>query len=244
MVAHTPRRPPPDARGARWWLAYLAAVSVVGLLGPLLPLIVQQILYALAGTSVVGAVAAGIRLHRPVRPAPWWTLLAAVTAAVVAHLSWAVCGLVGVAMPAFTVLDVLYYAMYPLLAVAMAILPVHGRYSSALAGMIEAGIITCSAAVLWWTTLVDPLVVDRHRLPPDADFLAYPVLDLMLLAMAVRLALVSGTKAMSFRLIVSSAATLFTADVAYFLHVLRGGDLAGSGFSVFGWLLANALLGA
>ncbi len=244
IVAHTPRKPSQGARGGRWWLGYLGTTLAIGAVGPVLPGVVQLILYSLVGTSVALAVWAGIRLHRPVRPAAWWMLLTAVSANVLANLSWAVCGVLGVQVPAFSVLDVLYYSMYPLLTVALAILPVHSRYGSALAGMTEAGIITCSAAVLWWTALVDPLIVDPHRLPQDADFVAYPVLDLMLLTMAVRLALISGTKVVSFLFIVASAIALFSADTAYFWHVVLGGDMDGTPFTVIAWMLANALLGS
>ncbi len=227
----------------RWWLWYLTTALAVVVLGPLLPDVAQTVLYTVVGTSVVGAVAAGIRLHRPARPAAWWLLLAAVTCAVLANLGWAVLHLLGRPVPAFSVLDVLYYAMYPLLAAALAMLPRPGRYGSRFAGMTEAGIVTCTAAVLWWTTLVDPLVVDPGRLPPDADFVAYPVLDLLLVAMAVRLALVSGARAPAFLFVQLSAAALLVADTAYFLAVVRTGDLDGPPVSVVCWLLGNALLG-
>jgi diguanylate cyclase (GGDEF)-like protein len=241
------RRTPPHPgapRGQRWWLWYLLGGLTVVIVGPFLPGLVQQGLYAALGTSVAVAVAVGIRLHRPPRPLAWRVLLCAVGAAVLANLIWAACAALDVTLPGFSFVDVVYYSMYPLLALALAILPVHGRYSSPLAGMTEAGIITCTAAVLWWTVLVDPLVVDHGSLPSDPDFVAYPVLDLMLLAMAVRLLLVTGARAVSFLLIVASAAALLAADTVYFLVVARTGDTAGPLFSVLTWLLANALLGA
>jgi diguanylate cyclase (GGDEF)-like protein len=234
----------PLPRGRRWWLWYLLFGMSVVAVGPFLPDAVQQALYATLGASVFVAVAMGIRLHRPDRPLAWRVLLAAVGAAVVANLAWAACAGLGVTLPGFSIVDVVYYSMYPLLAIALAILPVQGRYSSPLAGMTEAGIITCTAAVLWWTLLVDPLVVDRGVLPSDPDFVAYPVLDLMLMVMAVRLLLVTGIRARAFLLIAGSAAALLAADTAYFLSVTRDGVMVGPLFSVLTWLLANALLGA
>jgi diguanylate cyclase (GGDEF)-like protein len=234
----------PVSHGHRWWIWYLLAGLFVVAVGPFLPHGIQQGLYALLGASVIGAVAVGTRLHRPARPLAWRMLLCAVVAAVAANLAWAVLAAFEIPLPGFSVVDVVYYAMYPLLALALAILPVHGRYSSPLAGMTEAGIITCTAAVLYWTVLVDPLVLDRATLPADADFMAYPVLDLMLLAMAVRLLLVNGARAVSYLMVVGSAAAMLAADTAYFIFVARGGDLAGPQFSVVTWLLANALLGA
>jgi diguanylate cyclase (GGDEF)-like protein len=232
------------ARGHRWWFGYLCGGLTVVVVGPFLPGLVQQVLFAALGTSVLVAVVAGIRLHRPDRPLAWWVLVGAVGCAVAANLVWAAMSIGGVPIPGFSAVDVVYYAMYPLLALALAILPVHGRYSSPLAGMTEAGIITCTAAVLWWTVLVDPLVVDLGSLPSDPDFVAYPVLDLMLLAMAVRLLLVTGARAAFYLLIVGSAAAMLAADTAYFVAVAETGAVAAPTFSTLTWLLANALLGA
>jgi diguanylate cyclase (GGDEF)-like protein len=234
----------PTPRGHRWWLGYLCAGLAVVVIGPLLPNLVQEALYAALGTSAFVAVAVGIRLHRPERPLAWRVLLLAFGCAVVANLIWAAMTMMGVPIPGFSAVDVVYYAMYPLLALALAILPVHGRYSSPLAGMTEAGIITCTAAVLWWTVLVDPLVVDHGALPRDPDFVAYPVLDLMLLAMAVRLLLVTGARAVSYLLIVAAAAALLTADTAYFVVVAKTGDLTAPALVSLTWLLANVLMGA
>ncbi|GAA0806605.1 putative bifunctional diguanylate cyclase/phosphodiesterase [Spirilliplanes yamanashiensis] len=228
----------------RWWLWYLLTAVAVVAGGPALPPSAATALYTLVGLSVVAAIVTGIRRHRPVRPAAWWTLLAGLSCAAVANLGWAALQLLGVVVPPFSVLDVLYYAMYPLIAAALAVLPVHGRYGSPLAGMTEAGIITCTAAVLWWTMLVDPLVIDPGRLPADPDFLAYPLLDLLLGAMAVRLALVSGARAVSFVLVLLSAAALLTADTVYFMHAATTGSVDNPPLSTAGWLLANALLGA
>jgi diguanylate cyclase (GGDEF)-like protein len=231
-------------RGHRWWLWYLCCGLSVVAVGPFLPNLIQQALYAALGASVFVAVAVGLRLHRPARPLAWRVLLLAIGCAVVANLIWAAMTVAGVPIPGFSAVDVVYYSMYPLLALALAILPVHGRYSSPMAGMTEAGIITCTAAVLWWTVLVDPLVVDHGALPKDADFIAYPVLDLMLLAMAVRLLLVTGARAPSYLLLVGSAAALLAADTVYFVVVARTGDVTGPQFSSLTWLLANALFGA
>ena len=234
---------PTHPRGHRWWIGYLLAALCLVAGGPFLPSDIQSASYALLGVSVIGAVAVGIRLHRPARTLAWRVLLCAVVATVVANVTWALLDALGIQLPAFSVVDVVYYSMYPMVALALAILPVHGRYSSPLAGMTEAGIITCTAAVLWWTVLVDPLVLDRATLPADNDFMAYPVLDLMLLVMAVRLLLVTGARAVSYLLMVAAAAAMLAGDTAFFMSVALGGDLGGPQFSVLAWLLANALLG-
>ena len=231
-------------RGRTWWRYYLSAGLVTVAVGPLLPAVGQQIGYTLLGLSAIGAVATGLRLHRPERPLAWRLLLVAMTVAVLANTGWALEYALGIVPPRVSVNDVLYLCMYPLIAACLAILPVHGRYASRWAGMTEAGVITSTAAVLSWTLLVDPLVYDTGRLPADPEVIAYPVLDLLILAMVVRMALVTGIRSRPHQLVGLCAVVLLAADTVYFADVARGGSSGGSALTVGGWLLANTLVGA
>ncbi|GAA0797129.1 putative bifunctional diguanylate cyclase/phosphodiesterase [Spirilliplanes yamanashiensis] len=225
----------------RWYLT--AGLAVVGA-GPFLPEVVQQAGYTVLGFSVLGAVTAGLRVHRPARPLAWRLLLVAMTVVVLANAGWAVETALGVEEHGVSVTDVVYLLMYPLIAACLAILPVQGRYGSRFAGMTEAGVITATATVLTWTLLIDPLVSDTGRLPIDAEVVAYPVLDLLILAMVVRMALVTGMRTRAHQLIAGTSVALLVADTVYFVDVAGGGDTGGSALTVAGWLLANTLVGA
>ncbi len=232
------------SRGRRWWLIYLIIGSGAVAVGPLLPEAGQQSLYTLLGLGAIGAVVVGLRMHRPARPLAWQLLLVTMTVVVLANGAWAVQAALGVPDVGVSVVDLVYLAMYPLLAACLAILPVHSRYGSPLAGMAEAGIATSAAAVLSWTLLVDPLVYDIGVVPAHAEVVAYPVLDLIILAMAVRMAFITGTRAPAHVLIILTSVCLLAADTAYFVFTTRGGGPEGSAFSVVGWLTANLLMGA
>ncbi|MDQ1652856.1 MAG: hypothetical protein QOI35_2056 [Cryptosporangiaceae bacterium] len=236
----------PDAvlLGRRWSLGYLVVGVSTGLIAPLTPSAVQEGLYGLLGVSVIAAVAGGLRLHRPARPLAWRLLLLAMVLVVVANFGWAGMIAAGLNQSHFSIFDVAYYAMYPALAAATAILPVHGRYGSPLAGMTEAAIITSTAGVLLWTLLVDPLVFDVGTLPRDPDVLAYPILDLMILSMGIRLILVTGTRARAHLFIILAQFALLAADIVYFVSVANGGRMTGPPLTVIGWSMANVLLGA
>jgi diguanylate cyclase (GGDEF)-like protein len=225
------------------WAVYSTAGLVVVLAAPFLPQTAQMACYTVVALSAVGAVLTGIRMHRPRRALAWWIILGALCCAVVANLGWAVLAAAGIPVPDFSPLDVCFYAMYPLFMVALSILPRHTGFATALAGLTEAGIVTCAGATVWWTTVVDPLVIHAGRLPSDPDFLAYPVLDVLLVATAVRMAVVSGTRARAFLLMLASAVSMAAGDTAFFVWVARGGDMAGPQVSTLLWLLATVLVG-
>ncbi|RZU48611.1 diguanylate cyclase (GGDEF)-like protein [Krasilnikovia cinnamomea] len=188
------------------------------------------------GLAVGGAIAAGIQLHRPPRPTPWWLLVVVVGAATVLGVTGQVlAGRDGTPPP---VLDYFYYPVYLVLAAALAMLGPRGRDDRSTAGgMAEAGILTCGAAVLWWILVIDPLS-DAGRLPVHGRLLAFPLLDFAMLALAVRL--VRGRRSPWTVLIALATAMLLVADTAYFVSATGSTPPLSAVCS----LLANLLLGA
>jgi diguanylate cyclase (GGDEF)-like protein len=223
-----------------WWHWYAGAAGCAVLAGSLAPsAAVANRIDLLAAAAVAGAIAAGLRLHRPPRPLPWVVLLAAVTVSV----SWSVLapvlrdsGVLGTSAD-----DLLYYVSYPLLGLGVFLLPARAPDQPRLAGMTEAGIIACGAAVLWWTLLVDPMLIDADRLPDQVHLVVFPLCDLGLLALGIRLLLIGGTVSASLAMIAAATSALLIADATYFVASLDGGDPPR--LSVICWLVTNALLG-
>jgi diguanylate cyclase (GGDEF)-like protein len=231
------------ARTARpWWRWHLGAVGSVVVVTPMLPwFTVKVIVQLLCSTTVIVAIIAGIRLNRPRHRLGWRVLLVAVTVTVVSNVAWPVlqaAGVIGIS-PA---VDLLYYLTYPVLGLALFLLPLHGRTGSSFAGMTETGIITSGAVVLWWTLLVDPLVLDAGRVPDRIHLVAYPLLDTVIFALGLRLLLVGGADSIAYLLVAASTASLVVADTALSVAPIGGGEPPV--VSVVCWLLANAMLGA
>jgi diguanylate cyclase (GGDEF)-like protein len=205
----------------------------------------QEIAYALVGFGSAACVLAGLRLRRPAHPRAWLLLAAGLTCGAVANTVWAVHFSVQVSGdPRFSVVDVLYFAMYPLLAVGLALLPERPPGGTRWAGMAEAGIVVCTGGALAWILLYDPYLIDAGRTAADSGATAYPVLDLLLVAMAVRLLIGQRRLRRVHGLLLSMAVLLTAADIPYFLSVTLGGSWSGPTFSVIGWLAAFALPGA
>ncbi|WP_305784264.1 putative bifunctional diguanylate cyclase/phosphodiesterase [Symbioplanes lichenis] len=216
-----------------WWLWFAGAMAVVVVATPFIrPSGPRNAAELTAAAVVAPALVLGLRLHRPRYRLGWHVLLAAVIYTVVSNVLW----------PVLTPgADFLYYTTYPLLGVALAVLPVQGRRSLWFAGYTEAGIIAGGAAVVWWTLLVDPLVLDPGRLPDQAHIVVFPMLDVLLFALALRLLLVAGVRSVAYLLIAAMTFALLTADTAFFVSVVAGGGAPM--VSQVSWLLSNTLLG-
>jgi diguanylate cyclase (GGDEF)-like protein len=227
-----------------WWLWHLCTVSAVVIIATMLPWYnVRLVVLLLCSTTVIGGIVAGVRLNRPRHRLGWNVLLGAVSFTVVSNIAWPVLQAMHV-IGTSPAVDLLYYTTYPMLGLALFILPVQGRKTSLLAGMTEAGIITSGAAVIWWTLLVDPLVLDGGPMPDQIHVVAYPMLDMGLFALGVRLLLIGGADSVSYRLIAASTASLMIADTALFVTSVEGGLGQPPTISSVCWLLTNALLGA
>jgi diguanylate cyclase (GGDEF)-like protein len=231
------------ARGLRAWQGYLfgggvvaAGVVATGPAG-------REFGYALLCLAVVGAVVAGVRLHRPEHPLGWWLLAAGLACGAVAHGRWAVQLRSGELTPAFSWTDAVYFLTYLLTAAAVAVLAASRRRGAVLAGMTEAGIVACTALVLVWVFLLDPFLHDRDDWSTGVGVLAYPFLDLLIVTMAVRLCVVTRARGRSQQLIVLAVVVILVADVAYFVDMMTGGGWSGPAFSAVGWLMFPLLLG-
>ncbi|MFI5495150.1 putative bifunctional diguanylate cyclase/phosphodiesterase [Actinoplanes sp. NPDC051859] len=225
-----------------WWWFLLGGLPAL-LTGMWLPPTGQQVVYVLLGAASVAAVVAGIRTHRPVRRLPWWLLAAGLACGLVSDVAWGIAFLIDVPPSGVTLIDAVYYGMYALLAGSLAAMAARGR-GSALAGMAEAGIVGCTAAVLAWVFLVDPIMDGWNRAEAGYGALAYPMLDLVLLTMAVRLAVTAGALSRAHVLVLLATGSMMLADVGYFIWYASGGSWSGSPLSIACWMLFNLLCGA
>ncbi|WIM97945.1 bifunctional diguanylate cyclase/phosphodiesterase [Actinoplanes oblitus] len=227
-------------------LAVLTVVVMVAVVAvaPSLSSALQELMYALTGfgSATVIVVAARRHRHRRAHQPAWLLLAAGLGCGALANTIWGIqygLGLPGA--PRFSVVDVLYFAMYPLLAAALAMLPERPPGSSRWTGWAEAGIVACTGAILAWILLYDPYLIDEGRMPGDAGAVCYPVLDVLLIAMAVRLLVAQRRLTRTHIALLVMAVLLAAADVAYFLSVTLGGAWSGPAPSVMAWLVAFTL---
>ncbi|SDT58862.1 putative bifunctional diguanylate cyclase/phosphodiesterase [Actinoplanes derwentensis] len=231
-----------DGNRSRRWL--LLAGVLLALAAPLLSGTARQAAYVAVSATALTAVRNGLRRYPRDRRWAWWPLGAAMLCCAVANLIWGTGMAAGLPVPdQLTVVDIVYLSMYPLLAAGLLAMPVGGR-GLGWKGMTEAGIMLCTGTVLAWTLLYDPYVDDRGPWPGAVSVLAYPILDLLVLAAATRMVAVRQTLSWPDRALLAAVSVLTVADVAYFVSTATGGPWSGPGWSATGWLLAFLLIAA
>jgi signal transduction histidine kinase/ActR/RegA family two-component response regulator len=114
-----------------------------------------------------------------------------------------------------------------------------------VASLIDGAIVAIACGLLSWIYVIEPSVVGSEAAPIERLIgMAYPVLDLILLTMAVRLLLLRGRRPVAHVLLALGIMALTAADTLYnFLNVLPGLPLDVEPYYVL-WTLWYVLAGA
>jgi diguanylate cyclase (GGDEF)-like protein len=141
-----------------------------------------------------------------------------------------------------SIADGFYLGGYPILAMGLLVL-IRGRISGRdRAGLIDAAIIATGLGLLSWTFLMKPIAADPSlSLPERLISLAYPLGDVLLLAMAARLATSPGARTTAYRLLGVALLLLLGADIGY--AVLNLVSSYEGGLIDAGWLLSYVIWG-
>jgi len=228
------------------WVRYLAIGALAIGAYFLLPTggVHQGVLYLVIGAASVTAVVLGTRAHKPDRRTGWYLIAAGQAAFVLADVIWyAYAFLVegGTPFPSFA--DILYLAGYPLTALGLLELMRFSRRISERDGVIDAGIIAAGVGLLAWQFLMAPVVTDSSQTVfARLISVAYPVMDVLLLAVAARVAFAPGIRTPAYRIIMLALVGSLVADGAYSVVSLDGGYYDGHLLDA-GWLLSYVLFG-
>ena len=119
--------------------------------------------------------------------------------------------------------DGFYLAVYPLLMTGLLLLVRRRSGGRDIGGLVDAAILTVGLALPSWIALIAPYLHD-HSLSPFARLVsvAYPLGDVLLLAVALRLALDGGRRSAAFHLMIGSIVCLLVTDFVYGLMILHG----------------------
>jgi two-component system, sensor histidine kinase and response regulator len=239
-----------DVLASRWrlWLIYLVA----GLLATVAYFFIssavgQAAVYSCVGISSVAAVVTGTFINSAERSHAfsWWLIGSGVLMFVVGDIIWDVYEIVldqKVPFPSYA--DVLYLAGYPLLVAGLSLIILRGTRSDGWGNLFDALIIATGIGMLYWVLMISPYF-DDPGVPPLEHFVsaAYPLLDLVLLAVTVRLLMGSGMRASaSYGFLMAGVILMLIADTVFnwtvFNDAYRTGSLIDSG-----WLLSYLLVG-
>ena len=204
----------------------------------------QAAVYETIAASAVVAVVAGVRLNRPRRAAPWLFVSAGLGCFLAGEITWDVYALGFGEDPFPSAADAFYLAGYPLLVVG-AYLLVRGRrtFAQAHTSIVDAVIVTVAAGVVSWIALVDPYASDASLSLVDRGLAAaYPLMDLLLLALFASLLFSAARKSPALLLLAAGIAGNIVADTAFAAFDLTSYD-AGAWLDAV-WLAAYLAFGA
>jgi signal transduction histidine kinase len=207
---------------ARYLAAGVAAVLLYLLVGPAGPLpfdIPMIVPYALVSGSAVAALLVGVRLNHPSDARPWRLLaIAQIVLLLSSFTRWLLFTTLGPSGPQMSVADAIAIARYPLLLAALILVVRRRTPGSDRAGLIDALIVATSVGVVYWAFVIDPAVRDQGlSLARRLALLGYPIMDLLLLVVSVRLLIGAGPRRQSLYLLVAALATGLVADSVYCL---------------------------
>ena len=223
-----------------WWLCAAVTASAVSLaVGPVE-------FEPVVSAATVAVIVAGIGWHRPAAPRAWVLLAVAqamVTAALVAWVSIFIVTHRPAGYP--TVIDVVYLASYPTFAVGLALFIRRRAGRSPWEGVLDASLVTLGLAAPLWVLVFVPSL-DTSGIPPLGliTALAYPSMDLLLLAMLAWLVFTAGLRTRSLTLLAAGFVALTAADIIASTLAAHGGNANGNVVTLFGWDTSYALLGA
>ena len=217
-----PRRGIPGHPNA--WRVYLAVGLAAIAVYFWLPGSVQAVWYDLFGASAVAAILIGVRRHRPARARPWHTAAGGLLLLVVGDVILnAYESVLHVPLPFPSVADGFFLVGNLTVAIGLVLL-IRSRVPGGDTGsLIDAAIVASGAGVLAWIFLMAPYAADPSlSLIQLLASLAYPFMDVLMLAVAARLAFSPGVRTPSFNLVLLALLSTLVADVIYAELVLTG----------------------
>ncbi|MEV8515943.1 GGDEF domain-containing protein [Dactylosporangium sp. NPDC051484] len=138
-----------------------------------------------------------------------------------------------------SVADALYLAQYPLIIGALVSFVRRRTPGRRTPALLDAGILATAAGLLSWVYLIGPLTEAADMTTPARLVtVAYPLGDLLVLVIGLRLLLGGGARSPSYLMLLAGLCTMLAGDTSFTL--LGGGA---RGWECFLWLLTYTLLG-
>ena len=151
----------------------------------------------------------------------------------------------GTELPYPSVGDVFYLSVYPCLFLGILLLIRHRSPGRDRDSAIDSLIVGIGVGVLSWVFLIAPYTHDTSLTTVQKLVsIGYPLMDLMLVTVAIRLAVGRGRKNQAFYLLLAGVIALFITDALYGWAGLHGGYDNQTGYLEGGWAAFYLLIGA
>lgn len=243
MLTNSSRPQERAAADGRTWRLLLGTGTALAVAYVAVPYgVLDSIIYVAAGIFTTLAIALSVRRHALFSPGSWILLATGLALCSAGNFIWYWLDLHGQS-PFPSAADLFYLGAYPLFALSLWLLVGRNRHDDGSA-LGDALIVGISASVLGWVLLVEPYVGD-----PSLSMLqllasaAYPVADMVLLPLVLRLVFMRRTRITAHRMLLAGWFSYLAADVLY-AYGYSMGWYAPGGFTDGLWLIAYALFAA
>jgi PAS domain S-box-containing protein len=228
------------------WLVYLIVGSAVLAAFLLIHSIRVGPLFNVIGLSGAAAIVIAVRLHRPQQPLAWYLVAIGQVLFVAGDvITYNYKDFFGTEPPFPSIGDLLYLLVYPFLVIGILLLIRRRTPGGDRVSLLDSLIVGVGIGSLSWVLLIAPNVRDETlSVAQKLVAMGYPVMDLVLLTVAVRLAVGAGRRPAAFSLLTFSVVTLFVTDAIYGWIVLHGTYNNATGYLEGGWGLFYLLWGA
>jgi len=171
--------------------------------------------YQLFPIAAVGATLLGVAINRPRSKSPWYLVAISGLCGVAADAVYAVELEQGGDVSFPSVADVLALGSYVVLAAALLVMIRKQAPGRDWPSLIDAGIVTVGVAIVGWTFLVQPRLLEDSSALETATALAFPVMDVLLVSLAARMVLGPGLRSPAFAMVTTALVFQLVADVLY-----------------------------
>jgi diguanylate cyclase (GGDEF)-like protein len=204
----------------------------------------QDLYYQLPETLAFFAVLAGVLIYRPPDVRPWLLLAAGIALTTAGDWTWVILARIYNLEPFPSIADGFYLSGMGLTVVAV-VWMVRGRIPEGdRAGLVDALIVAVGVGLVSWTFLMAPIVADASALMAEIAFaLAYPMLDILLLGVLVRILLAPGPRVPSLTFLLGAIVAFLVSDFPYAFLAITDGYYTGHIVDA-GWLIGAVLWAA
>ncbi|MFE0463088.1 aminotransferase class I/II-fold pyridoxal phosphate-dependent enzyme [Kitasatospora sp. NPDC058965] len=219
-----------------WWAAFTACY----LLRPGW----HTVTWAAIGLASSAAILIGVRLHRPSRRLPWVLLAIANFAFTIGDTTYNVIKAVtGEPNPFPSLADVFYLVTYPLFAAGLVVFIRCRSVERDWGALLDALTLTSGMALLAWIYLIEPNTSqDGATWIQKAISIAYPLGDVLMLAMLARLIAIGHVRSPSVKLLTVGTLGILVSDVLYGLGQINNTWQVGTPQDL-GWVVFYAAWG-
>lgn len=230
-----------------WWTAVGLAVVAIVVYASISTdaVVLRNVWYPAVELAAVAAILAGVHRYQPDVPRAWLLIAGALSVFLIGDTLWAVYAIRG-EEPWPSPADAFYLAGYPLLAAGLVISTRRrARRQRDSDALIDAALVTATAGLVLWIYIIEPALGDDElSVLEKMVTIAYPIGDLVLLAVAARFVMRTRWDVVSLRVLVAGLVLTLLGDLLYSLDLLgRLTDLAVGDVLLLGSVLLIGLAG-